>query len=339
MQTATAQTPDTAQISAIVPTFRRLDILQRCLAAIAASARPFSQIIVITRPLEDPETFEWLSGQIGKIDTLEIVEAHEAGVVCALNAGLAHATGDFIAIFDDDALPHPDWLDRVLAHFSDPQVACAGGRDLVHQNGQIITGTTTTPGQRTAFGILRGGHHLAEGAARRVDSIKGCNWILRRVAIGTVRLDERLFGKGAQIANETWYCENLAHAGWKIIFDPSARVDHFPAERADGPRDVYSRIRCHDQTANVVAADLAFASPWTRVKYIGYSIFKGHRYCPGLFFIAHALAKRPKSLPDMLIGGWSGFFEGLSLARRFRNDPPGRAAPMPQGSAPQDSAP
>lgn len=330
MLTTDAQTPDTAQISVIVPTFRRLDILQRCLAAIEASARSFSQIIVVTRPLEDPETFQWLSEQIGKIDGFEIIKAQEAGVVCALNVGLAHATGDFIAIFDDDALPHADWLDRVLAHFSDPQVACVGGRDNVYQNGRVITGKTTTPGQRNAFGIMRGEHHLAEGAARRVDSIKGCNWILRATAIGTVRLDDRLYGKGAQVANETWYCENLTHAGWSIIFDPSAQVDHFPAERVDGARDVYSRIRCHDQTANTVATDLAFASAWTRSKYIWYFIVKGHRYCPGLYYIAHALVKRPKSLPNMLIGGWSGFFDGLALARRFRSDPCGHAAPAPQ---------
>lgn len=333
MLTTNQQTPDTVQISVIVPTFRRLDILQRCLTAIAASARSFSQIIVVTRPMEDPETFKWLSEQNGKINGLQIVEIGIPGQVQAMNVGLHAATGDFIAILDDDALPYPDWLDRVLAHFSDPQVACVGGRDHVYQNGQVITGKTTAPGQRTAFGILRGEHHLAEGAARRVDSIKGCNWILRASAIGTVRLDDRLYGRGAQVANETWYCDNLTRAGWKIIFDPAAQVNHFPAERTDGARDAYPRIRCHDQTANVVATDLAFSPTWTATKYIGYFILKGHRYCPGLYFIAHALIKRPKSLPNMLIGGWSGFFDGLALARRFRNDPPGRAAPAPRDPA------
>ncbi|TNE63196.1 MAG: glycosyltransferase [Rhodobacteraceae bacterium] len=318
-----------ASVTALVPTFRRLDILKRCLAAIVASDRPFRQILIVTRPDADPDTFAWLSAQEEEIAGLEIVTVGEAGQVQAINAGLEAALGEFIAIFDDDALPHRDWLERILAAFADPRVGCAGGRDFVHQGGGVLTGTARAPGERTAFGILRGGHHLAEGGPRLVASIKGCNWILRARAIGSLRLDARLFGKGAQIANETWFCENLAHAGWKIVFDPSAQVDHFPAERADGARDVYSHTRCHDQAANVVATDLAFAPVWGRVKYIAYFLLVGHRYCPGLYYIVHALAKRPQVLPNMLLGGWSGFFDGLALARRFRAEPPGRATPAP----------
>lgn len=318
-------------VTAIVPTFRRLDILKQCLAAVAASERPFDQIVVVARPDADPDTCDWLATQSQKIAGLEIVPVNAPGVVHALNAGLDAARGEFIAIFDDDALPHGDWLDRILIHFSDPQVGCVGGRDLVHQNGQVATGTAHAPGQRTTFGILRGGHHLAEGPPRQVDSIKGCNWILRASAIGTLRLDARLFGKGAQVGNETWFCENLLHAGWKIMLDPSAMVDHFPAKRADGPRDVYSRTRCHDQAANTVALDLAFASGWRRAKYVAYFVLVGHRYCPGLYFVVHSLVKRPKVLHNMIIGGWSGFFDGLALARRFRNQPPGHATPAPGG--------
>lgn len=316
-------------VTAIVPTFKRLDILKRCLTAIVASNRPFEQIIVVTRPSADTETFAWLTTQTEKIHGLEIITVDAPGMVQAINQGLERALGDYIAIFDDDALPYPDWLERMLMPFADPQVGCAGGRDLVHQGGNIISGSTFAPGERTAYGILRGGHHLAKGKYRPVASIKGCNWILRASAIGTLRLDTRLFGKGAQVANETWYCENLSHAGWKIIFDPEALVDHFPAERADGARDVYSRTRCHDQAANVVATDLAYTPAWMRAKYILYFLIVGHRYCPGLYYIAHALAKRPRALPDMLFGGWSGFVDGLILAHRFRKDPPGHPMPAP----------
>ncbi len=322
--------PLSGTVTALVPTFRRLDVLQRCLAAIVASARPFRQILVVTRPDEDPETFAWLSGQIGQIEGLEIVAVKVAGQVQAINAGLDAAQGDYIAVFDDDALPHSDWLDRMLAHFVDPQVGCAGGRDRVHQEGRVLEGLARAPGERTAFGILRGGHHLAEGPPRHVASIKGCNWILRASAKGTLLLDTRLFGKGAQIANETWYCENMAHAGWKIVFDPAAQVDHFPAERVDGARDDYSRVRCHDQTANVVSTDLAFASTWGKMKYLAYFVLVGRRYCPGFYYIAHALAKRPAVLPNMVLGGWSGFCDGWALARRFREEPPGHANPPPR---------
>ncbi len=40
----------------------------------------------------------------------------------ALDAGLQTATGDFIAIFDADFVPPPDWLLRVVDHFAEPGI-------------------------------------------------------------------------------------------------------------------------------------------------------------------------------------------------------------------------
>src|SRR5579864_8229404 len=41
----------------------------------------------------------------------------------ALEEGLKSATGEFVAIFDADFLPGPDFLHRTLGHFSDPRIA------------------------------------------------------------------------------------------------------------------------------------------------------------------------------------------------------------------------
>jgi len=40
----------------------------------------------------------------------------------ALKLGLAHATGEFIAIFDADFLPNSDWLLKTVPHFTDPKI-------------------------------------------------------------------------------------------------------------------------------------------------------------------------------------------------------------------------
>ena len=45
-------------------------------------------------------------------------EGFKAG---ALDAGLKVATGEFVAIFDADFTPHPDWLMKVIHHFADPR--------------------------------------------------------------------------------------------------------------------------------------------------------------------------------------------------------------------------
>jgi cellulose synthase/poly-beta-1,6-N-acetylglucosamine synthase-like glycosyltransferase len=46
-------------------------------------------------------------------------EGYKAG---ALDAGLKVSSGEFVAIFDADFTPRPDWLQRVIHHFADPQI-------------------------------------------------------------------------------------------------------------------------------------------------------------------------------------------------------------------------
>jgi cellulose synthase/poly-beta-1,6-N-acetylglucosamine synthase-like glycosyltransferase len=53
----------------------------------------------------------------------------------ALQAGLASAKGEFIAIFDADFVPAPDFLERLLPQFADPKVAMVQSR-WGHINGQ-----------------------------------------------------------------------------------------------------------------------------------------------------------------------------------------------------------
>ncbi len=44
-------------------------------------------------------------------------EGYKAG---ALDAGLKTATGEFVAIFDADFMPQPEWLMQVIHHFANP---------------------------------------------------------------------------------------------------------------------------------------------------------------------------------------------------------------------------
>jgi cellulose synthase/poly-beta-1,6-N-acetylglucosamine synthase-like glycosyltransferase len=64
--------------------------------------------------------------------------AHAAGIDClrlslpglsrARNAGVRSAETEIVAFTDDDCRPDPDWLERVRAHFADPNVAFVTGR-------------------------------------------------------------------------------------------------------------------------------------------------------------------------------------------------------------------
>jgi len=57
----------------------------------------------------------------------------------ALEAGLKLARGEFIAIFDADFMPTPDFLTRLMPHFSDP------GIGMVHEIGPAGFSISTAP--------------------------------------------------------------------------------------------------------------------------------------------------------------------------------------------------
>ena len=58
----------------------------------------------------------------------------------ALKEGLAIAKGDFIAIFDADFLPQPDWLKRTVIYFKDPEIGVVQTRwGHINRNYSILT--------------------------------------------------------------------------------------------------------------------------------------------------------------------------------------------------------
>ena len=97
----------------------------------------------------------------------------------ALAEGLAHATGEFIAIFDADFVPPPDFLQRTLPFFQDPAVAMVQTRwGHLNQNYSLLT-------LAQAFGL--DGHFWVEQTARCWSGLfmnfNGSGGIWRRQAI------------------------------------------------------------------------------------------------------------------------------------------------------------
>ena len=76
----------------------------------------------------------------------------------ALDAGLAVAQGEFVAIFDADFVPPPDWLMRVIHHFAQPEIGMVQTR-WTHLNRDYSLLTKVEA-------ILLDGHFVLEHGAR-----------------------------------------------------------------------------------------------------------------------------------------------------------------------------
>src|SRR6266508_2050500 len=129
----------------------------------------------------------------------------------ALEAGLKTARGEFIAIFDADFIPKPDFLMRLIAHFRDPQIGMVQARwGHINQDYSLLTKIQS---------ILLDAHFVLEHGARNRGgcffNFNGTAGVWRREAIASAggwqhdTLTEDL---------DLSYRAQLA--GWRFVFLP-----------------------------------------------------------------------------------------------------------------------
>jgi cellulose synthase/poly-beta-1,6-N-acetylglucosamine synthase-like glycosyltransferase len=306
------------KITVLVPTFRRPDDLTRCLAALERQHRAPDEVVVVARP-DDHATHAcldaYLAGHVAiKRLPLVVAPVEVPGQVAALNRGLDAATGDVIAITDDDAAPHADWVARIEAHFAaDPKLGALGGRDWVHEKGGVLNGSRERVGKLMRSGKLIGNHHLGVGDAREVDMLKGANMSYRRAAIRALRFDTRLRGAGAQVHNDMAFSMSVKRAGWKLIYDPHVAVDHFPAERHDDDRrDAQTMAAIGNAAYNLHLILRAHLTPLHRETAWWWYALIGTRAYPGFAHALLAMASRKR----VQLSRWKAVRTGAREARR-----------------------
>lgn len=271
-------------ITVIIPTYRRPKDLERCLEALKQQTRPVDELLVVVRDT-DAETWAFLAQFNPEGLPLRTVTVTFPGQVAALNAGLDVAQGDIISITDDDAAPHPDWLERIEAHFlSDEGIGGVGGRDWVYFGTQLYDGLPRkVVGRVKWFGRVIGNHHLGVGVPQEVDTLKGANMSYRQTAITGVRFDKRLRGKGSQIHNDLAFCLALRRRGWKLIYDPMVAVDHYQGQRFDEDQrhHQFNEVATMNIVHNKTLALLEHFSPAQRLIFLIWAVLVGMRTEPG----------------------------------------------------------
>jgi glycosyltransferase involved in cell wall biosynthesis len=213
-----------ARFSVVVPTYRRPELLRRCITALLAQTYPAAEIFVVIRGSDDSSRRAATEAGGGEIT---LIEVGEPGVLAAMRAGVAETTGEVVAFTDDDASPRSDWLGRLADLLELPRVGAVGGRD-------VIPGQTEPRrldvGRLTRYGKLVGNHHLGAGPRRDVDVLKGVNMAFRAECLALPRPGV-LRGDGAEVHFEALCTRWALLHGWRVVYDPAIEVDHLGAER------------------------------------------------------------------------------------------------------------
>jgi GT2 family glycosyltransferase len=121
------------RVSVVVPTFRRPDLLARCLAALIRQRFDADRFEVIVADDGNDQstraTVENMQSACVRILYVPVTGNH--GPAAARNVGWRAAAGKVIAFTDDDCIPDSGWLAAGIEAFADPSVAAVTGQTIV----------------------------------------------------------------------------------------------------------------------------------------------------------------------------------------------------------------
>ncbi len=225
--------------SLVIVTVNRADSLDRTLTSLHQIRYENFEVIVVNGPSTD--------------HTADVIAIHAAGlrayatdqvnISASRNIGLAHARGDVVVFIDDDAVPEPDWLERLLEPYADAQVATVGG--FIRDAGGFAFQARYTVCDR--FGDTRA---FASPEDFSLDdetflSLTGTNFSARRASLLSIGgFDEEYIW----FLDETDVNLRMHDAGLKFAVAPGAEIHHkyeagLTRTRAAAPRTMYPQLR------------------------------------------------------------------------------------------------
>jgi len=131
--------------SVVIPAHNRPQALEYGLDALAAQTMPSGSFeVIVVDDGSNPAIFLEPARWASKF-ALKLIHQQNTGPAGARNRGAAEARGEFLAFTDDDCLPTPTWLEKLVATLRDNPDALLGGltfnglrEDLFAESSQLI---------------------------------------------------------------------------------------------------------------------------------------------------------------------------------------------------------
>ena len=115
-------------VSAVLITYNRADLLGPAIDGLLAQSSPASFEVIVVDNNSTDGTREVVERQARDFPvTLRYLFEARQGRSSALNTGIAAATGEVLAMTDDDVRVEPQWLETACEALENPSVAYSGG--------------------------------------------------------------------------------------------------------------------------------------------------------------------------------------------------------------------
>lgn len=212
------------RISVVIGTYNRAKSLRDTIHSHKDQTFEDFEIIVVNGPSTDGT----LAVLTEFADAIRIFECPELNVSKARNIGVDNAAGDVIAIIDDDAVPHPTWLEELAAAY-EAQPGTGGVGGLVHDRSGVrlqYKYSAVDRAGRATFDVEAPLDRLNVPGANPFLYLQGTNasfWKSDLVAIGGFNeLMEVYF-------EETEVCLRMIDQGRSLVALDGAAVNHLSA--------------------------------------------------------------------------------------------------------------
>ena len=293
------------QISAVIPTYGREQILVDTIASLfSRNTPPIELVLVDQTPKHEPEIETALSSwqQAGLIRRLQLPRP---SIPHAMNVGLSAASSDVVLFLDDDIVPHDN---LIVAH-------AAAHRQ--HTDAWAVVGQVLQPGEKAASPngyVPKTGFHgdldfpFWSDQPAWVSNVMAGNLSVRRDrAVEVGGFDERF--QGVAYRFETEFARRLVAAGGRIRFEPAASIRHLQATRG-GTRAAGSHLISASPRFGMGDYYFAMRSGWN-LQTAAYMLKRPFREVRTRFHVTH-----PWYIPVKLIGEARAFCSALNAYRK-----------------------
>lgn len=211
------------KVSVVIPTYSmdRYDDMTECLDSVLSQTYDDVEAVVVVDG--NREVYERIEEEYDDEDLITFCSRERAGPISRGNMGGVLASGDIVALTDDDATPEEDWVERLVEMYDKYDAVAAGGRiepDWVAGEADYIP---------EEFYWLIGATH--RGFAEEEGEVRntfGANLSFKREAfmeLGGIKLGG--ISNSSIQGRESEFCARLRDEyGKGVIYNPDAVVYH-----------------------------------------------------------------------------------------------------------------
>lgn len=198
--------------SVLICTYNRPDMLKMALAALIENTHEKPDQVVVVNggdARSDPLVQAYMHHPTIEV---KLVKTENINLATSRNIGLAHCTGDIVAMTDDDAEVFPDWVTQMKrVHADHPEAGAVGGQVIGADSSSSflsrLADTVTFP---------------STDEPKIVRTLPGVNISYKKLVLEKIGMQDINLFRGEDV-DFNW---RVKRSGFEVYYDPTIKVRH-----------------------------------------------------------------------------------------------------------------